>query len=186
AFAGNLEIGRAILVAECVAADDDRPRPAGHEARNILANNRLAEDHAAENVAERAVRRFPHLLQLELFHADIVRRDGGAFDASAALFDGIGGLYRDLIVRRVAVFDREIVIFEFYVEVGKNELVAYIMPDYPRHFVAIKFDNGIFNRDLLHRCCPWLLRNWRDGTVSSKGRIVRDQCQRLGAPSAAL
>ena len=37
AFAGNLEIGRAILVAESVAADDDRPRPAGHETRNILA-----------------------------------------------------------------------------------------------------------------------------------------------------
>jgi hypothetical protein len=53
--------------------------PARHEPRHVLADNRLAEDHAAEDIADRAVGRLPHLLELELFDALLVGCDGGAF-----------------------------------------------------------------------------------------------------------
>src|SRR5208337_1061099 len=76
ALAGDLEIGRAILVAEGMAADDDRLRPAGNEARHVPADDRLAEDDAAEDVADRAVRAFPHLLEIELLHSRLVGGDG--------------------------------------------------------------------------------------------------------------
>ncbi len=69
------------------------------------------------------------MLELELFHPRLVGRDCGAFDPGAVLFDGIGRLHRDAIVRCVAALDREVVIFEFYIEVGVNELVAYVVPN---------------------------------------------------------
>jgi hypothetical protein len=46
-------------------------------------DDRLAEDDAAEDVADRAVGRLPHLLEAELLDARLVGRDGGALDADA-------------------------------------------------------------------------------------------------------
>jgi hypothetical protein len=69
ALAGEAEIGGAVLVAEGVAADDDRLGPARHQARHVLADDRLAEDHAAQDVADGAVGRLPHLLQAEFLDA---------------------------------------------------------------------------------------------------------------------
>jgi len=45
----------------------------------------FAEDHAAEDVADGAVRRPPHLLEVELLHAAFVRRDGRALHRNADL-----------------------------------------------------------------------------------------------------
>ena len=112
ALAGEAEVGGAVLVAEGVAADDDRLGPAGHQARHVLADDRLAEDHAAEDVADGAVGRLPHLLELELFDALLVGGDGGALDADAVLLDGVGGIDRDLVVGGVAVLDAEVVILD--------------------------------------------------------------------------
>jgi hypothetical protein len=107
ALAGELEVGGAILVAEGMTADDDGLRPARHEARHVLADDRLAEDHAAENVADRAVGRTVHALQAEFLDARFVGRDGRAFDADAVLLDGVGGIDGDLVVGLVAFFDAE-------------------------------------------------------------------------------
>jgi hypothetical protein len=46
AFAGELEVGRAVLIAEGVAADDDGLGPAWHQPRDVAADDGLAEDHA--------------------------------------------------------------------------------------------------------------------------------------------
>ena len=73
ALAGEGEVGGAVLVAEGMAADDDRLGPAGNQARHVLADDRLAEDHAAQDVADGAVGRLPHLLQVEFLHAGFVR-----------------------------------------------------------------------------------------------------------------
>ena len=110
AGAGDLEVGRPVLVAVGVTADDDRLGPARHQARDVADDDRLAEDDAAEDVADRAVRRAPHLLQAELLDAGLVRRDRGALDADAVLLDGVRGVDRDLVVGRVAVLDRQVVV----------------------------------------------------------------------------
>ena len=88
ALAGHLEIGRAILVAVSMAADDDRKRPAGHEARHVLADDGFAENRAAEDVADRAVGRLPHFLEVELLHARFVGRNGRALHGDAILLGG--------------------------------------------------------------------------------------------------
>src|SRR4029077_10138041 len=83
ALAGEADVSGAILVAIGMAADDDRLGPARPQPRHVLADDRLAEDAAAEDVADGAVRRLPHLLQGKLLHPRLVRGDGGAFDADA-------------------------------------------------------------------------------------------------------
>jgi hypothetical protein len=48
--------------------------------------------------AYRAIRRAPHLLQLELFHARFVRRDRRALDADVVLEDCFGRLDRHTVI----------------------------------------------------------------------------------------
>ena len=66
------------------------------------------------------------------------------------LLDRMGGLDRDLVVCGVAILDREIVIIEMNVEIGMDELVADQVPNDPGHLVAIEFDDGICDLDLVH------------------------------------
>ncbi len=85
AGAGDAEVGRVILVAEGVTADDDRVGPARDQARDVGDHDRLAEDDAAQDVADRAVGRFPHLLEAEFLDAGLVGGDRGALHADAVL-----------------------------------------------------------------------------------------------------
>ena len=150
ALAGKLEVGGAVLVAEGVAADDDRLGPARHQPRHVLADDRLAEHHAAEDVADGAVRRLPHLLEAEFLHPGLVRGDGGAFDADADLLDGVGGIDRDLVVGLVAVFHPEVEIHQVDIEERVDQLVLDVLPDDPGHLVAIEFDDGVGHLDFCH------------------------------------
>src|SRR5262249_44635961 len=119
-LARNLEIGSAILVAIRMTADDDRLRPAGHEPRHVLANDRLPEDDAAEDVADGTVRRPPHLLEAGFFHSRLVRGNGRALDADADPLDRLGGLHSDAILGLVAVLDAEVIIKKLDVEIGMD------------------------------------------------------------------
>ena len=150
ALAGHLEVGGAILVAVGVAADDDRLGPARHQARHVLADDRLAEDDAAEDVADGAVRRPPHFLEAEFLHAAFVRRDGGAFDGDADFLGLVGGVDGDLVVGLVALLDAEIVVEQVDVEIGMDQLVLDVLPDDAGHLVAVHFDDGILHLDLRH------------------------------------
>ena len=79
----DLEVGRAVLVTECVTADDDRLGPARNQARHVLDDDRCAEDGAAQDVSDGAVRRQPHLLEVELLDAGLVGGDRRALHADA-------------------------------------------------------------------------------------------------------
>jgi hypothetical protein len=150
ALAGEAEVGGAVLVAVGVAADDDRLGPAGDEAGHVLADDRLAEDHAAEDVADRAVGAAPHLLQPELLDAGLVGGDGRAFHADAVLLDRVGRVDGDLVVGAVALLDAEVVVFQVDVEIGQDQLLLDEVPDNPRHLVAVELDDGVLDLDLGH------------------------------------
>ena len=158
AGAGNLEVLRLVLVGVSVATDDDRLRPARHEARHVAHDDRLTEDDAAEDVANRAVRALPHLLEAELLDARLVGRDGGALDADAVLLDRVRRVDGDLVVRGVAVLDAEVVVLEVDVEVRVDQAVLDELPDDARHLVTVELDDGVLDLDLLHGLC-WLLRS---------------------------
>ena len=102
ALARDHQVGGAVLVAEGVTADHDRLRPARHQARHVGDHDRLAEDDAAEDVADRPVRRAVHVLQAELLDPRLVRGDRRALDADPVLLDRVRRVDRDLVFGRVA------------------------------------------------------------------------------------
>src|SRR5581483_169346 len=176
--AGDDEVGRAILVAEGVTADHDRLRPAGHEPRNVAADDRLAEDRAVEFVADRAVRRLPHLLQSELLDARLVRRDRRAFHADAVLLDRARRVERHPIVGRVPVLDPQIVVLQVDVEIRQDQLVLDELPDDARHLVAVELDDGVLDLDLFQRC---LRVGWAYGGQFARGA----RCPRPRPPASS-
>ena len=150
ALAGHAEVGGAVDVAIGVAADDDRLGPARHEPRHVAADDRLAEDDAAQNVADGAVRRLPHLLEVELLHPRLVGCDGRAFDADAAGLDGISGIDGDLVVGGVAVLDAEVEGEQRQVEIRLDQLLLDHLPDDPRHLVPVEVGDRVLHLDLVH------------------------------------
>ena len=175
ALAGHLVIGGAILVAIGVAADDDRLGPAGHQPRHVLADDRLAENDAAEDVADGAVRRAVHFVQVEFLHARFVRRDGGAFDRDADLLGRFGGVDGDLVAGLVALLDAEIEIHQVDVEIGVDQLVLDVLPDDPGHLVAVHLDDGVGNLDFRHGASIRLERGRlqvRMGSDQARARIT--------------
>ena len=150
ALARHHKVGGLVLVAEGVTADDDGLGPAGDEARHVLADDRLAENHAAQDVADRAVRRLPHLGQIEFLHPRLVRRDGRALHADAVLLDRVGAVDGHLVGGRVAMLNAKVVIVEGEVQIREDQLVLDQLPDDPCHLVAVEIDHGIGDFDLGH------------------------------------
>ena len=146
----DLEIGRLVLVAERMTGDDDRLGPAGNEPRDVGNHNRLAEDGAAEDVADGTVGGLPHLLQTEFLDPGLVRGDGCAFDANMFTLDGVGRVDGHLVVSGVPVLDAQIVVFQVDVEIGENQTILDILPDHAGHFVSVELDDLAFDLNLGH------------------------------------
>src|SRR5215469_2175475 len=188
AFAGDLEIGGAILVTISVAPDHDRLRPSGHQPRHVLTDDGLPKDHAAQDIADRTIGRTPHFLEVELLHAGLIWRDGRAFHPDTHLFDGFGRLNRDLVIGGIAVGDAEIKIAQLDVEIGKDERILDGLPDDPGHFIAVELDDRIRNLDLCHGELTFSKRQERRNTRRSAAVIARarEPRKRVGADHARL
>ena len=145
---------------------DDRRRPRPHQPRNVRADDRLAKDRAIEDVADRAVRRLPHLLEAKLLHTRFIRRNRRALHADAVLLDGVRGIDRDLVVGRVARLDAQVEVLEVDIQIGRDELVLDERPDHARHLVAIELDERRLYLDLGHLRYPMLLAGGIAGTIS--------------------
>lgn len=100
---GHLKVSGTVLVAKCMTPDHDRLRPPRHQSWNILDQDGLTKHGTIQIITNRAIWRLPHLLQIELFHARLVRSNGGAFDADLALSDGLGAVERHLIISLVTI-----------------------------------------------------------------------------------
>ena len=89
-----------------MTSDNDRLCPARNEARDVRTDDRLTENNAAEDVTDGAVGRLPHFLKRKFLYALLIRGDRGAFNTDIVLFDGVGRVNRDLIIRCVTALDR--------------------------------------------------------------------------------
>ncbi|CAI8362236.1 MAG: Uncharacterised protein [Cellulomonadaceae bacterium TMED98] len=88
-----------------MTTNNDGLIPARNKTGNIGNDDRLAENHAADDVSNGAVGAAPHLLQAKFFDPGLIGGDGGAFDADTVFFDGVGRVDGDLVVGLVALFD---------------------------------------------------------------------------------
>ena len=129
--------------------------PARNQPRDVADDDRLPEDHAAENVADRAVGRAPHFLQAEFLHPRFIRGDRRALHTYAVLFNRVGGVDGDLVVGGVAVLDAQVVVLQVDVEVGQDQLLFDERPDDARHLIAVEFDDGVLNLDFGHSVRPF-------------------------------
>ena len=105
--ARNQEVCRFVLVTKGVTANHNRLGPAWDETRNIIDDDGLTEDNAAENVADRAIRAAPHFLQAELFDPCFVWRDGRTFHSNAILLGRVCRIDCDLVVCLVPRLNRQ-------------------------------------------------------------------------------
>src|SRR5690606_24107439 len=103
------------------------------------------------DVADGAVRRAPHLLEIELGHPRLVGSDGGALHPHPVPLDGVGRVDRDLVVRGVAVLDRQVVVLQRDVQVRQDQPLPDLLPDDPGHLVAVELDDRVGYLDLRHR-----------------------------------
>lgn len=93
----------------CVPADDNRLNPAWNQAGNVFADNSFSEHSATKDVPDCPVRRSPHLLKLELLHAVLVGRDGGALDADVVASHCLCGVYCHLVISGITVLHSQII-----------------------------------------------------------------------------
>ena len=105
-----------------MSADDDGLFPAGNKQGHIVADDGLSEDGAVEDVADGAIGRLPHLLQLELLHTLLIWSNGGALDSDLVLLDGISRLNCDLIISGITVLNGEIVVLEVNINIRLDVL----------------------------------------------------------------
>lgn len=92
-----------VLVTEGVSANDDGFSPAWHKSWNILDNDGLTKDCAPKFISNRAVRGLPHLLELKLSNAGLVRGNRRALYANFAFLNGFGSIEGNLVTRLVSV-----------------------------------------------------------------------------------
>jgi hypothetical protein len=73
-------------------------------------------------VSDGAVRRQPHLLELELLDALLIGRNGCAFNAHRVLLDSLGRINCHLVIRLVSVGQAQVIVLEVDVEVWVDKL----------------------------------------------------------------
>jgi hypothetical protein len=105
-----------------VATHNDGLGPAGNTLGDILHDDGFAEDGTAADVADSAVGRLPHFLEVELLHAGLIGGDGGALDTDLVFLDGVGRIYSDLIISCITVFHAKIVIPDVNIQMRKDKL----------------------------------------------------------------
>ena len=145
----------------------DRLRPVGHQPRNVGDDDRLPEHHAAQDVADSAVGRDPHLLEVELLDPRFIRGDRGALHADPVLLDRVRRVDGHLVLGRIAIGDAKVVIVEVHIEIRMNQPVFDELPDDPCHLIAVDLDDRAFDLDLLHAA------NLSNETVRSGARLRR-------------
>mmetsp|Transcript_97975 Transcript_97975/g.299469 ORF Transcript_97975/g.299469 Transcript_97975/m.299469 type:complete len:309 (-) Transcript_97975:566-1492(-) len=131
------ELARLADVALGVAAQDDRLLPARDVPWDVGDRDRRGEHRPVELGAQQRPAARPHLLQIELQHARLVRGDGGALDAHVVQPDRLGSVERDVVLRLIPVRDAQIVIIQLHVEERENQFLFDHLPYDSRHLVAI-------------------------------------------------
>ena len=158
----RLHLHALVYVAVRVTGNDDRLLPAGHE-RSYAAHDDGRTEHRTVHLGtDGRVGARPHLLQPEFLHALRVGGYGGALHAHAEPEARFRRVHGHLVVRRVAVLEREVVILRLEIHIRSDEDVLHPLPQHARHFVPVDLDERCVHLDFIH-VSP---RNMLDDTTS--------------------
>ena len=101
----HFEVSRLVLITVSMTPNHDRLVPVRHQFRNVLADNRLTKHNAIQNVANRAVWRLPHLLQIKFFNSCFVRGYRCTLHANTVFQDRICCINCHLVASRITVLN---------------------------------------------------------------------------------
>lgn len=126
-----------------MSSDDNRHFPTRNESRDVFDEYGLSKDSAVEDIPDGSVRALPHLFQIKLLNASLIRRNGGTLDAYFVFLDCLSCINCDLVVCGITMLDAQIEIFDIQVEEGQNQLVLDGLPNDPSHLVAVHLHHWI-------------------------------------------
>ena len=95
-----------------MSAYDNGLGPARHKTRNGGYHDGFSENCATTDISDSSVGRFPHLLEVELSHASLVRGYSCALYSNFACLNGFGSLNRHLNVCGITVLHAEVEILD--------------------------------------------------------------------------
>ena len=144
----------AVNVAVGVTGNGDRFLPAGQEGDNPVDKNGCTENRSVQDGADGTVRRFPHLVQIVFLYPGCIGGNGGAFDGDAVFFGCLSAFRRDTVGCFVAVFQAQIIIFRFEVDVRGDQNLLEHFPDDSRHLIAVHFYERRFHLNFIHDTKP--------------------------------
>ena len=133
-----------------VTGDGDGLLPSGHAGRDSLDDDRRAEHCAIEHGPDGAVGALPHLFKAVLLYPLGVGGDGGAFDAHAVFLDGVGRVYRHLVVGVVPMPQPQVVVFALQIHKRGQQLVFDSLPENTGHFVPVHLHQRRRHGNFLH------------------------------------
>ena len=131
------DLNALVNVAVSVTSDGDRLLPVLHCRMDARDSDRCAEYGAVEDRADSAVRALPHLVQLVLVHALVVRCDGSTLNGYAQAFCSLGCVLCYLVAGLVALNESQVVILCLEVNERKDKLILDHLPQNTGHLVAI-------------------------------------------------
>jgi len=132
-----------------VSANNDRLRPTRDKSWDIIDDNRLSEHSAVENVPNGSVGRLPHLLKLKLFDTIFIRGNSSAFDSDFMFEHSVGTVDSHLVISLVSIFNRQIIVIRFQIDVRVDMLFLDPSPNDFGHFVSVNVDYFLIYFDFL-------------------------------------
>mmetsp|Transcript_7745 Transcript_7745/g.15573 ORF Transcript_7745/g.15573 Transcript_7745/m.15573 type:complete len:234 (+) Transcript_7745:387-1088(+) len=149
AWARSHKVCGPVLISKRMATDHDRLLPPTHQTRNIINHNRLAKHGPIQDIPNGSIGTPPHLLQLELLHPCLIWRDGRTLDPHVILFNRLGRIHGDLIVRRIPTRHTQVVIFGVHLDIWEHQLGLDRIPNHPSHLIPIDIHHRIIYRYLV-------------------------------------
>ncbi len=135
------------LITKGMSADNNWLFPTWHKQWNSFAYDRFTENCTAQNVSDCSVGTKPHFFQIELFDSFLIGCDGGTFNTNIVLFDGLCRIYGHLIIGLITIWQTQVVILDFQVQVRQDEHFFDFGPNDASHFVTIQIDNWVGDFD---------------------------------------
>jgi hypothetical protein len=113
------------LISKGVPSNDDGLFPARNQEWHILAENWLTKHSTSKDISNGAIRRLPHLLELELFNSGLIRRDSGALNPNIVLPNGIRSIHSNLVIGFVTVLHSQIIVLDVKINKWQDQLTKF-------------------------------------------------------------